>query len=206
MFDKFWLIKISTIIYELSFPVTPVTYNSFVGLSRYNAGKKLCLFACLRFNATVYPHKYQGHCTCKMVIVVSVIVSIIILISFAVHGILYVVSEYNCAVHTHQHILNFIVPTSVLISLHFLKLQALRRSPALNSNSSLKMNVILSILMSIFVMSSGFILIYRILHCHVISLFMTRMVFIHIIQLSLYCFCSTVPLILFYIFSHPRQS
>ena len=151
--------------YEPSFPVVFVTYSAFISFARYNGGMQLCLFACLRFTAIVYPHKYQAYCTCNAVIVMSVVASAIILISSAVESALYMILEYNCTVVIPLLSLNFIVPTSLFISLHCLKLRALRRSPALNSTSSVKMNVVSIFLMSFYVISSASVLITYIVSC-----------------------------------------
>ena len=153
------------IVSRSSVPVITLTVGAFSGLARHNGGMQLCVLACLRFTAIVYPYKYEAYCTCKAVIVVSVVTSVIILISSAVEMILYDVFENNCAVSMPMYAMNFIVPTSLFISLHCLKLRALRRSPALDRMSPLKMNVVLLILMSVYVISSASMLLSRILSC-----------------------------------------
>ena len=186
--------------FRSSIPVLYVTYLAFIYFARYNGGMQLCLFVCLRFTAIVYPHKYQAYCTCKAVIVVCVVASTIILISSAVEGALYTVLRYKCTGDIPLLFLNFIVPTSVFISLHCLKLRALRRSPALNSTSSVKMNVVSIFLMSVYVISSASILITYILSCfNVIIGFDNHFNFI--IGMSFLFNCAVNPFI--YFFSSP---
>ena len=184
---------------QLPFQVTRATYETFLGIAVYNGRMQLCLFIYMPpFTAIVYPHKYQAYCTSKAVKVVSVVASVIILISSAVESALHDVLEYNCAVFTLGLTFNFIVPTTVFISLHCLKLRALRRSPVLNSNSSLKMTIILSILMSIYVISSGSILIQNIIYCH---MYFPNKFIGFIVFISFLFNCAVNPFI--YFFSSP---
>ena len=184
-----------------SFPMTFVTFNVFLQFARFNGGMQLCLLACLRFSAIVYPLKYQAYCTCKAVIVLSAVTSVIILMSSAVESTLHVALKYNCAVRTPLVALNFIVPTTVFISLHCLKLRALRRSPALNNTSSWRMNVVLIVLMSVYVMSSTSILIASIVGCIIRDVRFLNTDFDVIITTSLLLNCAVNPFI--YFFSSP---
>ena len=183
-----------------AFPVKLVTFNAFAGLGRYNAGMQLCVFACLRFTAIVHPLKYKTYCTCKSVIVVSVVASAIILISCAVISTLNNVLRriYYCAIHGSMYTLNFIVPTSIFILLHCLKLRALRRSPALRNNSSSRMNIVLLVLMSVYTISCTSTLIGNILACHM-NIYSTHINFF--ISMSFLFNCAANPFL--YFFSSP---
>ena len=125
-------------------------------LGRFNAGMQLCLLSSLRFTAIVHPLKFKTYCTCKAVIVMSFVGSVVSLIPVAVTVLTmaFIAYEEYYVVNTVIFAVNFIVPSSLFTVLHCLKLRALRRSPTLNSNSSLKMNVVVSIVLSIYVISS----------------------------------------------------
>ena len=131
--------------------------RTYVSLGRFNAGMQLSLLACLRFTAIVYPLKFKTYCTCKAVIVMSIIVSVITLIISIVFIV--VIYSYRIEIISVTYVviyaINFIVPSSIFTVLHCLKLRALRRSPALKSNSSLKMNIVVSIVLSVYIISSG---------------------------------------------------
>ena len=183
-----------------SFPVKTVTSMAFISLARYNGGMQLCLLAFLRFTAIVYPHKYQAYCTCKAVIVMSVVSSVIIFISFAIEHSVYFFVDTSCNVfEIPMYSMNFIVPTTVFISLHCLKLRALRRSPSLNRISSLRMNVVLIILMSIYVISSASGLISKILFCQFSFVEFEHLGYIRV--LSFLFNCAVNPFV--YFFSSP---
>ena len=135
-------------------------------IGTYNSGVQLCLLVGLRFTAIVYPFKYKTYCTCKAVIVVCVVASIISLVFCFLGNILIKMFDVNvCAVSTFVFVLNFFLPCTVFILLHCLKLRALRRSPTLNRNSSLKMNIVLLILMSVYATFSASMLLSVILKC-----------------------------------------
>ena len=134
----------------------------FYLVGRWNASMQLCVLACLRFSAIVYPLKFKTYCTCKAVIVMSLVGSLITLIFSVVYQVIvsklevpYIDFKSIYTVNTVISVVLFLVPTSIFTVLHFLKLRALRRSPALNSNSSMKMNVVLIIVLSIYVISSA---------------------------------------------------
>ena len=187
---------LANFIYQSSFPANRVRkiYNAFSGLARYNGSLQLCVLACLRVTAIVYPHKYQINCTCKTVIVVSIVASVIILIASVVNSAFY----QGCATMIPMFAINFIVPTIVFISLYCLKLRALRRSPALNRISSLRMIVVLIFLMSVYVMSSASILFSRIFYCHEMEF---HKYFKSILTISYLFNCAVNPFI--YFFSSP---
>ena len=136
-------------------------------LGRFNAGMQLCILACLRFTAIVYPLKFKTYCTRKAVILVSIGGSVVILIiSVAVIVLPIALFERKVSiivVNIVIYAVNFIVPSSMFTVLHCLKLRALRRSPALNNNSSRKINVVLSIVLSIYVISSASMMMFYIL-------------------------------------------
>ena len=175
------------------------TFYVLLSLGRFNAGMQLCALVCLRFTAIVYPHKYKAYCTCKAVIMVSLVTSIFILIFCAVHSTFVEVLGNNCVFNTSICAVNFIVPCTFFISLHCLKLRALRRSPALNNNSSLKMNIVLSILMSIYVISSASMMLNIILRCFYGYTYDEYLNFINRISFS--CNCAINPYV--YFFSSP---
>ena len=127
-------------------------------LGRFNAGMQLCILACLRFTAIAHPLKFKTYCTCKAVLIMSFVGSVVSLIISVVCTVFFIDlidNEDYYALITVIYALNFIVPSSIFMVLHCLKLRALRRSPVLNSNSSLKMNVVVSIVLSIYVISSA---------------------------------------------------
>ena len=169
-------------------------------LGRFNAGMQLCVLACLRFTAIVYPLKFKTYCTCKAVIVMSFIGSVFSLIISVAITVSSLTENDNddeyVAVYTVIYALNVIVPSSIFTVLHCLKLRALRRSPALNSNSSLKMNVVVSIVLSIYVISSASMMMSGILVLQYRILFFTS-----VANLSFLINCAINPFI--YFFSSP---
>ena len=137
---------------------------------------------------------------------VSVVASVIILISSAVISTLdNILRRFNyCAIHGPLRTLNFIVPTSLFISLHCLKLRAMRRSQALNRIFSSRMNVILILLMSVYAVSSASTLIGYILACHTDIYIYSNIYTMHIdfiIVLTFMFNCAVNPFI--YFFSSP---
>ena len=169
-------------------------------LGRFNPGMQLCVLACLRFTAIVYPLKFQANCTCKTVIVMSIVGSVIMLIVSVVYVVL---SSYQievnvgtCAVDTVIYAVNFIVPASIFTVLHCLKLRALRQSPTLNSNSSLKMNVVVSIVLSIYVISSASMM----MGCIIVMQYTVHFL-LFVVNLSFLINCAINPFI--YFFSSP---
>ena len=145
------------------------TWNTFHALGRYNAGMQLCVLACLRFTAVVYPLKFRTYCTCKAVILIFAITSVFVLIFSVVISILmydtFTIMAQHCTFFSIINAVNFMVPTSVFIMLHCLKLRALRRSPALKNNASLKMNIVLSLIMIIYVVSSASYIVVYVTDC-----------------------------------------
>ena len=168
-------------------------------LGRFNAGMQLSLLACLRFTAIVYPLKFKTYCTCKAVIVMSIIGSVIMLISSIVFiDVLYRYgNEIDSVTYGVVYAVNFIVPSSIFMVLHCLKLRALRRSPALKSNSSLKMNIVVSIVLSVYIISSGSMMMSGILFVARIPRFQFHLV----ASLSFLINCAVNPFI--YFFSSP---
>ena len=147
------------------------TWTLLYLLGRFHPGMQLCSLACLRFTAIVYPLKFKTYCTCKMVILMSVVTSIVILIFSVVITILMFMYVYKklfavqCIFFAVLTAINFIVPTVTFGLLHCLKLRALRRSPTLKNNSTLKMNIVLSMIMIIYVLSSASSMIVDIMFC-----------------------------------------
>ena len=137
-------------------------------LGRYNPGMQLCILACLRFTAIVQPLKFKTYCTCKAVIAMSVagagvvfILSIVYII--LMHGIGVIANR--CVHYIVINAVNFILPTFIFTLLHRLKLRALRQSPSLKNNTSVKMNVVVSMVLLIYVMSSASLLVSDIYAC-----------------------------------------
>ena len=167
-------------------------------LGRFNAGMQLCLLSSLRFTAIVHPLKFKTYCTCKAVIVMSFVGSVVSLIPVAVTVLTMALIGYEeyYAVNTVIFAVNFIVPSLVFTVLHCLKLRALRRSPTLNSNSSLKMNVVVSIVLSIYVISSASMMI------NFILIWQYELAFLSFVtSLSFLINCAINPFI--YFFSSP---
>ena len=165
-------------------------------LGRFNAGMQLCVLACLRFTAIAHPLKFKTYCTCKAVIVMSFVGLVVsLIISVAVCMSLTESKDYY-AVSTVIYALNFIVPSSIFMVLHCLKLRALRRSPVLNSNSSLKMNVVVSIVLSVYIISSASRMMSSILAWQY-----ERYYFSVVVNLSFLINCAINPFI--YFFSSP---
>ena len=169
-------------------------------LGRLNAGMQLCVLASLRFTAIVHPLKFKTYCTCKTVIVMSFVGSVIMLIVSVVYVVLssykIEVNEGTCAVDTVIYAVNFIVPSSIFTVLHCLKLRALRQSPTLNNNSSLKMNVVVSFVLSIYAISSASMM----LSC-IIEMQYTVYSLLFVVNLSFLINCAINPFI--YFFSSP---
>ena len=176
-------------------------YYTLYILGRLNAGMQLSELVCIRFVAIVYPIKFKTRCTCKSVIVISVGVSVMVLILATVSRIVArVKSLASCDISMATLVVNFFVPSSILTVLHFLKLRALRRSPASNNNSSLKMNVVICIVMTIYISSSVSDMIIEIILCYTHS-FNEMDHFEKIRSISFVINCASNPFI--YVFSSP---
>ena len=177
-------------------------FDTFIYFGRLNAGIQLCVLACLRFIAIVYPLKFKTHCTCRAVILMSVVLSVLCLIISLIVKILIIeiaiFSKNHYAVILVKNVFNFIIPTSVFTVFHCLKLRALRRSPSLTNNFSLKMNVVITIVLSIYVTSSASLVILDII------IFYTPYeihIFYLITDISFVVNCAANPFI--YFFSSP---
>ena len=159
---------------------------------------QLCILACLRFTAIVYPFKLKTHCTCKVVILMSMAGWVAILIVSGIYGFFIhtVVYTIFCAVVMAREGVNFLIPSSVFIVLHCLKLRALRRSPSLSNNSSWGMNVIMIIVLSIYSISSASLLIYSFMACY--FNYKNNYVFITV-KISFLINCAANPFIYFFL-------
>ena len=133
-----------------------------VYIGRFNAGFHLGLLAFLRYIAVVHPLKFKTYFSPKKVILTSVCGWIIVLLFstfctlmvFYRRHIFYTRAQYwdyRASISS----LNFVIPTLLFITLHCLKMRALRRSPALNKNTSRKMTIVITIIILIYVGSSA---------------------------------------------------
>ena len=187
------------LICKLRILVLEYCWRTLSFLGRFNAGMQLSLLACLRFTAIVHPLKFKTYCTCKAVIVMSIIVSVIMLIISIVFIVVFYSygNEISSVTYVVVYAVNFIVPSSLFTVIHCLKLRALRRSPALKSNSSLKMNIVVSIVLSVYIISSGSMMISGILESLYLWPYSLRLV----VNLSFLINCAVNPFI--YFFSSP---
>ena len=137
--------------------------------SRLNAGSQLCILASVRYVAIVNPLKFKIKCTTRSVIVISVLGWVIVLLIavsvVCVGSNLFTSTLQLCQVLVFINVANFIIPTSIFIVLHCLKLRALRRSPTLNNKSLVRMNVVMTLIILIYILSSSLICIDRALVC-----------------------------------------
>ena len=170
-------------------------------LGRFNAGMQLSVLVCIRFIAIVYPIKFKTRCTCKAVIGISMAVSVMVLILTIVSQIVRnVIATDSCVILTATRTVNFIVPSSIFMVLHFFKVRALRHSQALNNKSSLKMNVVMCIVMTIYILSSAFEMIIYIMQCFTDYWYQIYR-FYEISAISFVLNCASNPFI--YVFSSP---
>ena len=139
-----------------------ISRNLTVYIGRFNAGFHLSLLAILRYVAVVHPLKFKTYFSSKRVIFTSFCGWIIVLLFstcctlmvFYRRHIFYTRDQYwdfRASVSS----LNFVIPTLLFITLHCLKMRALRRSPALNKNTSRKMTIVITIIILIYVASSA---------------------------------------------------
>ena len=137
--------------------------------SRLNAGSQLCILASLRYVAIVNPLKFKINCTTRRIIIISVlgwVVVLLIAISVVCAGSNGFTSTIQlCNILLFINVANFIIPTSIFITLHCLKLRALRRSPALNNKSLVRMNIVITLVLIIYILSASLICIDRTLSC-----------------------------------------
>ena len=144
-----------------------ITFQILNRLGRFTAGMQLCILALLRYIAIVYPLKFKTYCTCKLVILMSLLGAVVILIFAVVFVILVQKIVTNaCVPLSLSDVLNFIIPSLIFIVLHILKLREIRLSPSLNISSLLKMNIVITIVLSIYVTSSASVMIINIRYCH----------------------------------------
>ena len=137
--------------------------------ARLNAGSQLCLLASLRYVAIVNPLKFKIFFTARRVVILSSLGWIfVLLISTAAvfGGVQTSVKLQFCDITLFFNFANFIIPTSVFITLHCLKLRALRRSPQLNNKSFTRMNVVISLVIVIYILSSSAICVDRAIGCY----------------------------------------
>ena len=140
--------------------------------SRLNAGSQLCLLASLRYMAIVNLLRFKLVCTSKRVVIMSVLGWLFVLISSAsavfIGAYIYVFNSDKqfCNIMLFMNVANFVIPTSICITLHCLKLRALRRSPSLNNKSLARMNVVITLVVVIYILSSSAIFIDRAMVCY----------------------------------------
>ena len=166
--------------------------------SRLNAGSQLCLLASLRYMAIANPLKFKIVCRSKRVVIMSVLGWLFVLISSAsavfIGAYIYVFNSDKqfCNIMLFMNVANFVIPTSVCITLHCLKLRALRQSPSLNNKSFARMNIVITLVVVIYILSSSAIFIDRAMVCYAShSLGVDKIVFL--------LNCAINPLIYFFI-------
>ena len=139
-----------------------IARNITIYIGRYNAGFHLCLLAIVRYMAVVHPIKFKTYCSSKKVILSSLFTWIVVLL-FSTLCTIVVINRHQIFKSRRQSydfraslsFLNFVIPTLLFITLHCLKMRALRRSPALNKNTSRKMTIVITVIILIYVASSA---------------------------------------------------
>ena len=206
----FLLMYTNLIEYVLCFDVNEEAFSIFYSLIfhfiRYNSGMQVCLLVVLRFIAIVYPLKFNKYLTCKRVVLMSACGSLSILLLGIVLLNIYPHSDkeikHNLTITAIVlYVLNFIIPTSLIVIMHYFKARALRRSPGIYDKKTLfKMNIVVSVVFFIYATSSGVMAI-----SGVIYLFNSEVVsetVLKIINLSFLLNGASNPFILF-VFSPP---
>ena len=173
MFLLLYYTNIITLIifcYGINYDIANILLMLMSFQGKLNAGTQLCLLASLRYIAIVKPLRFQIYWNTRKVVIMSVFGWIFVFIFSALCAIfyLYVVSNYTqeCNLFIFINITNFIIPTSIFITLHCLKLRALRRSPVLNNKSFVRINVVITLVIVIYILSSASISIERAYGCH----------------------------------------
>ena len=147
-----------------------IFYTLVLNFIRYNSGMQMCLLVVLRFVAIVYPLKFKKYCTCKKVVLSSACGSLSILLLGIVLLNVYSRSDkgikHNLTITAIVlYVLNFIIPTSLIVTMHYFKARALRRSPGIyNKESFFKMNIVVSVVFIIYATSSGLMAISGVIH------------------------------------------
>ena len=132
-----------------------ISRYSLLSVAEDNAGVQVCLLAILRYTSIAHPFKYKIYCMPKRVILASICGwTLVVIFVIARAPVLYYHISIFRYIELVLYLLRFILPTSLFLTLHYLKTKVLRRSPAFYRASALKMNVIVSILLSIYVFSS----------------------------------------------------
>ena len=143
--------------------VLDITYNLMGILGRLSAGTQLCLLASIRYMAIVHPLKFQATLTTKRVVVMSVCgwVIVVVFSTFSTFLASYIIRIYTKQLlfYAVLNSLNCLIPASVFITLHCLKVKAISRSPTLSSNSSSRMNVVVALVLVIYVLTASSVVI-----------------------------------------------
>ena len=128
--------------------------HTVLNFAKSNAATHLCLFALIRYIAVVHPLTFQQSVTPKRVILLSVIGWLVIFIFVMIIAFISdnVEASSRYKVRLLLDVLYFIVPTTIFLTFHCLKVRALRRSPSLHNNVEHRMNIIVIIILSIFVL------------------------------------------------------
>ena len=111
---------------------------------------QLCLLASIRIISILHPLKFKKCCSCKRVVIISLCGSAIVFIFSAISHIIHFHYDQGKNAPIFNiffliiFLINFIVPTSLFITLHCFKIRALRRSPALNTISAALLTYITS--------------------------------------------------------------
>ena len=198
------------IVYILCFNVNEEAVSVYFSLIfhfiRYNSGMQVCLLVVLRFIAIVYPLKFNKYFTCKRVVLMSACGSLSIVLLFIVLLIIYLHSDdgmkHNLKITGIVfYVLNFIIPTSLIVIMHYFKARALRQSHGINMKKSFfKMNIVVSVVFFIYATSSGVMAISGVIYLFNSEVFSETV--IEIINLSFLLNGASNPFILF-VFSPP---
>ena len=139
--------------------VLHIAYNLMGFVGRLSAGTQLCLLARIRYIAIVHPLKFQATLTTKRVVVMSACGWVIVLVfsTFSAFVAMYFIRTHTTRLlyYAVLNSSNCLIPASVFITLHCLKVKAISRSPTLSSNSSSRMNVVVALVLLIYVLTAS---------------------------------------------------
>ena len=145
--------------YKLKLEHLQVINDMMVFMGRLGAGTQLMLLASLRYCALVYPIHFNIKCTPRKVIITSACASVLLLIFGIFSGLLnaevFFTFRRQLVFYACVNILNCVVPASVFLTLHILKVRALRQSPSQNDTISMRMNIVISFVLVVYVISSA---------------------------------------------------
>ena len=121
-----------------------------------NTWMQLCLFAVLRYIAIVYPIAFQTRYSPRRVVLLSACGWILVFMLCGSKLILniYVSDKYAKDIWLIIHIFRLIFPTTLFITLHYLKFKAIRRSQSVNTGSALRMHIIVFMVLLTYVITA----------------------------------------------------